>query len=126
MTDENGRRSIPIQNGQPGNAGDNIAEISKSAIQNMAPAEKGWILAVVITMLGSLAMITITNYFEQINRAKEIGVLLTRIEENRGEENRRLQEQNRILAQSLARQADRIGRRVNEQKYPDSVGPPAP
>ena len=121
---ETGRRSVPVQ--QPDGTAGHVADVSRSAIEHMAPAEKGWILAAVITMLGSLALITITNYLERTSDTEMTSNFFSIIEQHRGEENRRLQEQNRILAQALSRQADRISRKVQEINQRDFVGPPEP
>jgi len=116
MTDENGHRHIPIpeERIQPSDYVGAAAEVGSEAIKGMAPAEKGWILASVIVILGAMALLEVTNYLENTSRSTTTAQYFTHIEAHRSEENRRLQEQNRILAQALARQSDRISRKVTE------------
>ena len=126
MTDENGRRSVSMPEEQPNDYAGHAAEVGKSAIEHMAPAEKGWILAAVILMISTMAILEVTNYLENTHRAEAASKYLVELETNRAQEVRRAQESSRILAQALSRQADRIGRKVNEVKATDFVGPPEP
>ena len=114
MTDENGRRSVPIpEEKQHGSSYVEAAtEMGSAAINKMAPADKGWILASVIVILGAMSLLEITNYLSNVNRNESTANYFTVMEKHRSEENRRLQEQNRILAQALARQSDRISRKI--------------
>ena len=114
MTDEDGHRSVPIQEERQGGASyvDAASEMGTEAIKKMAPASTGWILAAVILMLGLTAMILGTNYMSNATRSKSIADFFVMVESNRAEENRRLQEQNETLANAIARQADRIGRQA--------------
>lgn len=97
------------------------SEVSSAAINVMAPAEKGWILASVILMLGSIALIEITSYLESTQRADRTSIYLSEIEKNRAAELRRTQETIRILSNSMSRQADRTGRTVAEKQQQDSI-----
>ena len=116
MTDENGHRSVPV-NGDTTHGSSYVeaaTEMGSAAINKMAPADKGWILASVVLMLGLTGMILGTNYLDNVNRADGIEKFLVVMEEHRSEENRRLQEQNKTLANALARQSDRLGRQAIE------------
>lgn len=89
-------------------------DISNTALRGMAPAEKGWILAAVVMILGALGLIEITNYLDNKNGDESTAKFFTLLETSRSEENRRLQEQNKTLADALARQSDRLGRQAIE------------
>ena len=117
MTDENGHRSVPVRDERPGGASyvDAASEMGTEAIRHMAPAATGWILAAVILMLGLTAMILGTNYMSNAARSKSIADFFVMVESNRAEENRRLQEQNETLANAIARQSDRIGRKAVDE-----------
>jgi len=123
VTDENGHRSIPIPDEKTHGSSyiEAASEMGNSAIRNMAPAEKGWILAASIIILGAIALLEVTNYLEQVASKDSMSAFFMAVEQNRAEENRRLQEQNRILAQAIARQSDRKGRREVEEGHAEDI-----
>ena len=97
-------------------------EMGSKAISGMAPASRGWILGAVVIILGSVAILEITNYLENTHRGTESGKYLIILEENRAQEVRRAQESSRLLAQALARDADRRGRQAaDKEKAKDIV-----
>jgi hypothetical protein len=94
--------------------------VAKTGISSMAPAEKGWILAFVIIF----AVFQGANYLVSIKREEaetdrsvrlsehliSLGASRDKVEENRAQEIRRMQEVIKDLSQTIARQANRDGR----------------
>lgn len=86
--------------------------MGSNAIQGMAPADKGWILASVVLMLGAISLIEITSYMEMSSAGERTARFITEIETNRSIELRRLAEMNKACMNALTRQSDRIGRKA--------------
>lgn len=117
MTDEPRKGQVEMPTEKHGSSYVEAAtQMGSNAIDKMAPAEKGWILASVIVILGAMALLEVTNYMDNQNRTASTIKYFTAMEAHRSEETRRLQEQNRVLAQALARQSDRIGRQALESR----------
>lgn len=100
--------------------------VAKTGLSSMAPAEKGWVLAVVII----IAALEVGDHFttrEQyaafegsMNRMSEYLALVetsrASMEENRSQEIRRMQEVNKELSQALGRRHEYEGRAAHEEK----------
>ena len=106
-------------------AGQDWTGVAKIGLSSMAPAEKGWILAVVIiiAVLEASDYFTIAAQYEsfQLN-AKQIADYLNVVEEhrkateeNRSQEIRRMQEVNKELSQALGRSHEYEGRAQHER-----------
>ena len=106
-------------------AGQDWTGVAKIGLSSMAPAEKGWILAVVII----IAVLEAGDYFAtaaqyksfQLN-AKQTADHLNVVEEhrkateeNRSQEIRRMQEVNKELSQALGRSHEYEGRAQHER-----------
>lgn len=112
-------------------AGQDWSGVAKHGLMAMAPAEKGWLLAVVV-MFGTLMLV---DYFETVRqleasskRTEEVNKYLGVIEANRekaedtrAQEVRRLQEIVKELAQTVSRQANRAGRQMTSAQAVDQL-----
>lgn len=113
-------------------AGQDWTGVAKIGLSSMAPAEKGWILAVVIiiAVLEASDYFTIAAQYETIAaqyesfqlNAKQIADYLNVVEEhrkateeNRSQEIRRMQEVNKELSQALGRSHEYEGRAQHER-----------
>ena len=105
-------------------AGQDWAGTVRHTASSLAPAEKGWILAITI-MFATLGGIFIAwMYFEAQNTVRASESLVAylnsiheqwlEVEKNRSMENRELLRQSETCTQALARQSDRLGRKRAE------------
>ena len=103
------------------------AGVAKQGVHSMTPADKGWILAVVVIVL-VLQSGDVLRDWMSTDRAKKsselFGIQLTNMETNRSDEIRRCQEVLKEMSQAVARQHEYQGRAQHEQtlikKKPDA------
>ena len=105
LGDPKGKNDVAIH------AAENVSEI---AIKGMSPADKGWMLAAVVLILGAIALIEVTNYLEVSDRIKSQGGYFTNVETNRSEEFKRLQNQNKYLIRALSKQTAELNKSAAE------------
>ena len=105
LGDPKGKNDVAIH------AAENVSEI---AIKGMSTADKGWMLAAVVLILGAIALIEVTNYLEVSDRINSQGGYFTSVEKNRSEEFKRLQNQNKYLIRALAKQTEALNKSAAE------------
>ncbi len=112
-------------------AGQDWSGVAKTGLASMAPAEKGWLLGLVImftVMFGLNYMEHNDNLIAERSRSENLMTYLKAIEANRqamnavrATEMRRMQEINKELAQTVSRQANRAGRSMTSQQAVDQM-----
>lgn len=120
MTEPN---NISGRRGVTDTAASEIADVSKSLIGGITPADKGWILGfivVVFIIVASYTFISIRQAEQAATSAERLTTYLIAVESNRsealerqaqffGDQARRSQEVIRELAQAVARDSERAG-----------------
>ncbi len=94
------------------------AGVAKTGVSSMAPADKGWILAVVVIVLVLQVGDTIQSWFGNERSARTaviFGEQLTEMEAHRSDELRRCQEGIKEMAQAVSRQHEYQGRAQHEK-----------
>lgn len=105
--------------------------VAKTGIASMAPADKGWVLAVVVI----IGMLSASEYFQSADQHKRFAEAISRtmdyletveadrqkMSEIRADEMRRMQEVMKEMVQTVARQAERSGRTEREGELIDKA-----
>lgn len=111
------------------------AGVAKKGVASMAPADKGWVLAVVVIILLLQVGESVKSWMDgkaEIKRGVYLSELLASVEVHRteeiaaqqkssAEEARRLQEVIKSLADGLARQSERVGRMTQQKSISESI-----
>lgn len=96
----------------------------RHGLASMAPADKGWILAVAVMFLGMTGI----NYFTEARQSEALSKYFAdelkmreMVEANRSQELRRSQETIKELAATIVRQTDRLSRTQREAELIDQA-----